>query len=351
MLDDIRYPWTEAWAQQLHTTLTQLYSSRQRVAAVAQRAGVAMTEIDDGQAVSYIWAEILDHVAPRGLLEDLVRSGRDLLPPASPRRSLFDDLLDGRQIRTDGAPRDRDGAPAFISGTDEVYEREALLYHDDLTMGIGEVPGLITTLGRLLERAPGVCKLTVAVPGGRREGTAFRIGDDLLLTNWHVLAGATTVTAEFEYEDDGEGGLRAAAIVRTDVASIQGDEADDWAVIRAVDRLEARWPIIALSEAAEPREGTSAYIIQHPGGQRKRLGFVRNQIAGLDERVVHYLTDTETGSSGAPVFDAAGRLIALHHAGGRPREVFGRPPTVKNEGIRIERIVDGLDQAVLSTQE
>jgi V8-like Glu-specific endopeptidase len=72
---------------------------------------------------------------------------------------------------------------------------------------------------------------------------------------------------------------------------------------------------------------------------------VRNQISGVDDRVVHYLTDTETGSSGSPVFDAAGRLIALHHAGGRPQEVLGRPPTAKNEGIRIEQITAGLRSA------
>jgi len=58
--------------------------------------------------------------------------------------------------------------------------------------------------------------------------------------------------------------------------------------------------------------------------------------------VVHYLTDTQEGSSGAPVFDAQGKLIALHHAGGRPQEVAGRAPLKKNEGIRISRIVAGL---------
>ena len=45
MLDDeIRYPWPEPWAQQLHTTLTQLYPSRPRMTAVAQRAGSEMVD-------------------------------------------------------------------------------------------------------------------------------------------------------------------------------------------------------------------------------------------------------------------------------------------------------------------
>ena len=65
-------------------------------------------------------------------------------------------------------------------------------------------------------------------------------------------------------------------------------------------------------------------------------------MTSFDDLVVHYLTDTQEGSSGAPVFNARGQLIALHHAGGRPQQVVGKPPVKKNEGIRISCIVAGL---------
>lgn len=48
---------------------------------------------------------------------------------------------------------------------------------------------------------------------------------------------------------------------------------------------------------------------------------------------------------GSPVLDDAGRLIGLHHAGGRPQEVAGKQPVVKNEGIRIEVVRAGIQAA------
>jgi hypothetical protein len=126
------------------------------------------------------------------------------------------------------------------------------------------------------------------------------------------------------------------------VGSIVTSKDDDWAIIRAKQPLVDAWPVVKLSEAVAPTMSSATYIIQHPGGEPKRVGFVRNQVSAFDDRVVHYLTDTKEGSSGSPVFDAEGRLIALHHAGGRPQEIVGRAPLKKNEGIRISRIVSGL---------
>jgi len=348
ILDEFKYPWEKPEAQQLHVVLTQLNSTAQMAILAADKAGVDTTFILREQPPALVWADILRAASTQGLTRALVQQTRDRLNPSSPFKPFLDDLLTNKPASTEGEPVGADGSPVFLKGSDDVSENEALLYYDDLMMEIGKVPALITTLQRLVALAPAVCKLSVDLNGARKRGTAFRISSDLLLTNWHVLhkdekTRATAVTAEFGYEDDGSGGVITATAIPCDVGSIVTNKEDDWAVIRANQPLKDAWPVLKLSEAVEPTTNAATYIIQHPGGDLKRVGFVRNQICFFDDQVVQYLTDTRDGSSGAPVFNAEGRLIAVHHRGGRPQEVVGKAPIKKNEGIRIARILKGLD--------
>lgn len=348
ILGEFPYPWHKPVARELHAILYQLYASGSQIRTIVQRAGMDPGTIYFEQRADVVWIEALEEAARSSQTRALVEQARDSVSPNNPKRKFLENLLAEKPVLTEGEPRAADGTPNFLSDTDDVTENEALLYHDDLTIPIGKVPGLITTLQKLTSLAPSVCRLVVDINGTGQHGTGFRVGPDLLLTNWHVLhkesdgTRATAVTAEFGYEDDGKGGALAPSVVPCDTSSIVTNRADDWAIIRATKPLEDAWPAVKLSEAVPPSQGSSAYIIQHPGGDRKRVGFVRNQVSAFDERVVHYLTDTQEGSSGSPVFDGQGRLIALHHAGGRPQQVAGKAPVKKNEGIRISRIVAGL---------
>jgi V8-like Glu-specific endopeptidase len=335
-------------------TLTRLHPTTPDALPVAEKAGISSAFLNTQQSGINLWHDILEKAATDGITRDLVQTARDLLSDRSPRRPFLDDLLANRRPLIEGEHRHADGTPVFVTGDDSITEPEALLYRDDLTIQIGRVPALISTLERLVELAPTVCRLVVDVHGQGMQGSGFRIAPDLLLTNWHVLhddngTRATTVTAEFGYEDDGKGGVLTPVPITCDVESIVSDQADDWAVIRANVPLRDAWPVVRLSAAVEPAISTSAYIVQHPGGDRKRLGFVRNQVSSFDDRVLHYLTDTQQGSSGSPVFDAEGKLIGLHHAGGTPQVVVGKPPMSKNEGIRIPRVVAGLTAQHVAT--
>lgn len=353
-VDTAPYPWVRRDAQDLHLALCEIYPTARGAAFVAQKVGLNIAMLDLDQSAFMLWKDILQTCAGAQKTRQLVALVSEQNPD-SPRRPFLESLLhDEVPHPTDRQPRAADGTPVFLVSNDRVTEPEALLFHDDLTLPIGRVTWLIAALQRLLALSPAVCRLEVAVPGDSQRATAFRIAPDWLLTNWHALhfgtVAAAQVTAEFGFEDDGHGGTLGTTAIPCDVATMQGDVADDWCVIRTAAPMPAAIPAIPLSSAADPVNNAPAFIIQHPGGEKKRLAYTRNQITGFDDRVVHYLSDTQYGSSGAPVLDDQGKIVALHRAGGRPQELAGKPPVKKNEGIRIARVVAGLTAKALPFQ-
>lgn len=354
ILDEFPYPWQRKIAQQLHITLCQISPTVRNTMLAAEQSGIDTSQIYSDQSIYLVWANILTFASAHGLLKGLINDICNRLNPSSPARPFLHDLLLNKPIILKAEPRGKDGQPAFIAGTDEIKDEEALLYRDDLTLQIGRIPLLINSLQLMLGLSPAICKLDVQINTEQQYGTGFRIGADLLLTNWHVLHNgstgnqATGVIAEFVYEDDGVGGTLISQPIHCDVRTIISCKEDDWAVITVLESMDDKWPAIKISEGVEPKLLSSAFIIQHPLGNTKRIGFIRNQVSDFDDRLVHYLTDTEEGSSGSPVFNQDGELFALHHAGGRPQEKIGRPPMIKNEGIRISRIAQGLNNKGVS---
>lgn len=208
LLTTFPYPWAYREAQQLHTTLTQLYPTGPQAVAVASRAGLSPALIFTEQSAYAVWTDILTEAAKQGLLRSLVQQAHDLLAAGSPRRPFLASLLADIPVALAAEPDSVGGAGFFLYASDAVSEPEALLYYDDLTISSAQLPALITTLGKLVALAPAVCRLLVTFEDASQcYGTGFRIGPTLLLTNWHVLyqpgtrTRAVTVMAEFGYED------------------------------------------------------------------------------------------------------------------------------------------------------
>lgn len=66
-----------------------------------------------------------------------------------------------------------------------------------------------------------------------------------------------------------------------------------------------------------PLKNRRAYVIGHPRGlAQPQFSLQDNILLDYDDRVLHYRSPTEGGSSGSPVFDNQWKLIGLHHAGG-----------------------------------
>ncbi len=336
VLNELPFPFNQPAGQELWRTLAGMVPVPFDAVALAEKHDVDPLDIPPNLTTRQLWHFLLQATAIKGTTAALTADVLDR-NPRSPKALFLKQLLD------DAPPV---VSPEPVEGFDPaVTAPEALLFTDDLTMQVGLIPNLIGTLQGLFAKAPAVCLLRVENPLGSFSGTGFRIGADLVLTNEHVLfpkaIRATSVQVDFGFDVDESGASLPVISLAADPLTILGDATDDWAVIR-VAGLDDSIPVIEIADAPKPADGDRAFIIQHPSGQLRRLGFVRNIITAVTDDRVHYLTDTQPGSSGAPVFDIQCRLIALHHRGGSPTQQTGKPPLTKNQGVRVSRIQAGL---------
>lgn len=190
-------------------------------------------------------------------------------------------------------------------------------------------------------------------------GTGFLIGNGLFITNHHVIPSIDTtrqLALDFDFELDLVGNRRSVTrfLIDPSVFVTDPDSQDglDFTIVAVGGLLEGTLPIetfgwSGLSAAGDKHMlGEFANIVQHPEGRFKEVVLRENRLVGRFDNALHYVADTEPGSSGSPVFNSEWRAIALHHWGGPWREVFGedgQPAQVDiNEGIRISAIVENL---------
>jgi N-acetyl-anhydromuramyl-L-alanine amidase AmpD/lysozyme family protein/endonuclease/exonuclease/phosphatase family metal-dependent hydrolase len=196
---------------------------------------------------------------------------------------------------------------------------------------------------------------------GSWSGTGFMVGKNILLTNHHVLNStdvATQAVVDFQFEVT----LADLAAGTTEPKSpsarryrLQPDRLFitspvlnglDYTFVWIEDEAEPSFGSIAMTRAAfSVGEGERAFVIHHPDGRGRRVSLDENDVLRITTSTVRYSTDTMPGSSGSPVFDRTGRLIALHHASTNdPTKLpSGMTTEVLNEGIKIAAIVADLE--------
>jgi endonuclease G len=244
------------------------------------------------------------------------------------------------------------------------YER--IIGESDLTS--------INYLDRGRRAAAAVCRIRVPADGGEWYGTGFLVGPRLLLTNQHVLGNvseASQAEAEFGYEHDVDGVLQRPAQfnLRPHEIFFTDPELDITFVAispfaeSGVPIERYGWlPLMPLPGKIVDKEWVT--IIQHPGGGPKQISIRSSRIVSLAKKdiptvnldhFIHYLTDTEPGSSGSPVVNDQWQVIALHHkAVPKPHSKAsdGKPAVyIGNEGVRVSAIYKTLERRRLESDE
>ncbi|MFE5285463.1 trypsin-like peptidase domain-containing protein [Nocardia sp. NPDC056611] len=333
LLDTLPLDWTRPEASELLDVLARAYYREAPVIEFAAAAGISPADINWSQPMAQVWHELLTKARNQNRI-------RALLAAASKDEAVaqrIDELIGPSPIVE--APASAGDEPVW-RGFDDPAELEAQIFDEPTLLDVA-------FLARGFSLAPAVCRLLVTSASGRQfVGTGFRIGADLLLTNHHVLFDHRTqgmplgvaVQAWFHFELDIEGLPRIPEKVHCAMDTVIGDARRDWAVIRTNQALPEIIPSIRLEAGVPVSVNDRVNIIQHPNGGMKKVGLHHNLVRHVDQDVLQYWTDTESGSSGSPVFDNRWRLVALHHGRAPDRA----DPQGRNQGTRVDHIVEGL---------
>ncbi len=246
-------------------------------------------------------------------------------------------MLQQKIILSEDNPEELDSPPEFeeiVIGKDEKLSINFLSYG--------------------LEAGKAVAKLLVKrTIGGHGFGTGWLITPDSIITNFHVIEARKSgepkpSTKEFEEQANNTRfwfgydelnvfheykslGLIAVneildyAILRVENASSEGIPLSNWGMLKVVSLQ----PDLFI--------GDRLNVIQHPKGRIKEVALRTNFYLGTNsgKNRLHYLSDTESGSSGSPVMNDEWQVIGLHRAWNYYENFYkGRILTHKSLGLQ-----------------
>ncbi|MEJ2503434.1 MAG: trypsin-like peptidase domain-containing protein, partial [Gemmatimonadota bacterium] len=159
----------------------------------------------------------------------------------------------------------------------------------------------------------------------------------VIMTNHHVIPDsgqASGSVSEFGFEPE-----ETPLVTMLDPERLFVTSPDLDFTLVAVDPVAVRYiaPIPLTRSPAIVTRHDRVNIVQHPRGRPKEVALHDNRVVRVRDRVIRYVTDTEPGSSGSPVFNNDWQIVALHRAG-----LTRDDGSAENEGVKVSAIVSYL---------
>jgi V8-like Glu-specific endopeptidase len=391
--EDLPLDFTREETRTAEQLLITAYPMNLAALTLAQNAGLNLAALNQGAQVTFLVRDILVKARASNRLTTLIA---EVLsdPGQEAVHERFRQLVAGHEASIADAGMNRKPSLATLAAlpsTVEVWARGS--NSPEPLAG----PGLEATINAAAGFAdPAVLRLRLAEAevrtarieiGGKPKGTGFLVGDDLLITAWHVVAsGVMGAVARFDHSvftASGNGGGRPVAFAAEwEVTSSahepvpveigpDGPPAGTWdfALVRLAAPVGAQAIGPNPDDASAEKRGSyvldgspyafeeaeSIFILGHPEGRPVQLSWASPAQAKetMNGNRVRYQTNTEGGSSGSPVFNRDWRVVALHHAAG-PTSIpgeFNLQHGEFNQGVPISGIVAELKRKLAGRPE
>jgi endonuclease G, mitochondrial len=234
-------------------------------------------------------------------------------------------------------------------GSTEALELQGLWKAKPIYLDIGFVQQALT-------QAKSVCWVEI---NGRPEGTGFLLTQNLVLTNFHVLApfpqqeiavNPQNIKLRFGRYTNELGEETPGQIFKLDSHSpiLHSSRTDnlDYVLLQVEDAILQAENIqpVSWNQFLLPTGDKGINILQHPDGETMKMALSQDGITGVyqENNIVQYISKTNNLSSGSPCFNDNWQLVALHHA------IQQKPFGIVGEGILFSAIYQEIQQYLAS---